>query len=92
MKIGYLEIYLIVINLITFTAFGADKLFAIKKRSRISERTLLLLSFVGGSVGGLTAMYIFWHKVRKLKFTLAVPLMLILHVAAFLYIKGFIQF
>ena len=92
MELGYLEIYLIAINLITFTAFGADKLFAIKKRSRISERTLLLLSFVGGSVGGLTAMYIFWHKVRKLKFTLAVPLMLILHVAAFLYIKGFIQF
>ena len=92
MKIGYLEIYLIVINLITFTAFGADKLFAIKKRSRISERTLLLLSFVGGSVGGLSGMYLFWHKIRKLKFTLAVPLMLILHVAAFLYIKGFVQF
>ena len=92
MKIGYLEIYLIAVNLITFVTFGVDKLAAVKGRRRIRERTLLTLSFIGGSVGGLTAMYIFWHKVRKLKFTLAVPLMLILHVAAFLYIKGFVQF
>ena len=92
MKIGYLEIYLIAVNLITFVTFGVDKLAAVKGRRRIRERTLLTLSFIGGSVGGFSGMYLFWHKIRKLKFTLAVPLMLILHVAVFLYIKGFIQF
>ena len=92
MKIGFIEIYLIIINLITFIVFGVDKRAAIKKRSRIRVSTLLTLSFVGGSLGGLIAMYLFRHKTQKLQFTLLLPLMLILHIAAFLYIKGFIQF
>lgn len=90
MKLGYLEIYLIAINLTTFVVFGVDKLSAIKKRPRIRERTLLMLSFIGGSVGGLSAMYLFWHKIRKLKFKLGVPLMLTLHIVAFLYLKNII--
>ena len=90
MKIGYLEIYLIAVNLITFVTFGVDKLAAVKGRRRIRERTLLTLSFIGGSVGGLSGMYLFWHKVRKLKFKLGVPLMLTLHVVAFLYLKNII--
>ena len=92
MKIGFIEIYLIIINLITIIVFGVDKRAAIKKRSRIRVSTLLTLSFVGGSLGGLIAMYLFRHKTKKLQFTLLLPLMLILHIAAFLYIKGFIQF
>lgn len=92
MKIGFIEIYLIIINLITFIVFGVDKRAAIKKRSRIRVSTLLTLSFVGGSLGGLIAMYLFRHKTKKLQFTLLLPLMLILHIAAFLYSKGFIQF
>lgn len=92
MKIGFIEIYLIIINLITFIVFGVDKRAAIKKRSRIRVSTLLTLSFVGGSLGGLIAMYLFRHKTKKLQFTLLLPLMLILHIAVFLYIKGFIQF
>ena len=90
MVIGYLGIYLIAINLITFVIFGVDKLAAIKGQTRIRERTLLLLAFVGGSVGGLSAMYLFWHKIRKLKFKLCVPLILALHIAAFLYFKNII--
>ena len=92
MEIGYLEIYLIAINLITFIVFGIDKRAAIKKRSRIRVVTLLLLSFIGGSLGGLLAMYLFRHKTKKLLFTILVPLMLILHIAAFLCVKGVIQF
>ena len=85
---GYLEIYLIAVNLITFVIFGVDKLAAIKGRTRIRERTLLLLAFIGGSIGGLSAMYLLWHKIRKLKFKLGVPLMLVLHIVAVLYLKG----
>lgn len=92
MKIGFIEIYLIIINLITFIVFGVDKRAAIKKRSRIRVSTLLTLSFVGGSLGGLIAMHLFRHKTKKLQFTLLLPLMIILHIAVFLYIKGLIQF
>ena len=35
---------------------------------RISEKILLLLSIMGGSVGALCAMYFFHHKTKKIKF------------------------
>ena len=38
---------------------------AIKKRSRIRVATLLSLAFIGGSVGGLSAMYLFRHKTNS---------------------------
>ena len=60
--------YIIVINIITFIIYGLDKLFAIKNTRRISEFTLLLLSIIGGSIGGIIAMYLFHHKTRKIKF------------------------
>lgn len=85
---GYLEIYLIAINLITFVVYGADKRAAIKKRTRVRVATLLSLAFIGGSLGALSAMYLFRHKTKKLQFTIFVPLMLVLHVVIVLFLKG----
>ncbi|MBQ7107577.1 MAG: DUF1294 domain-containing protein [Clostridia bacterium] len=85
MLIKLLLIYLVIINLITFIIFGADKRAAIKGKQRIREATLLLFAFIGGSLGGLVAIYLFRHKTRKPKFTVTIPLMLILQIAAILY-------
>ena len=60
-------IYLIIINIITFLIFGLDKLFAILKKSRVSEKTLLFLSIIGGCFLELFGMYLFNHKIRKSK-------------------------
>ena len=58
-------LYLICINVITFFVFGIDKFLAIKSKRRIPEKDLLALSFIGGAIGGLLAMFIFKHKVAK---------------------------
>lgn len=78
-------IYLIVINLVTFAAFAIDKFNAIHHRSRIRIVTLLGLSFVGGSIGGLVAMYLLHHKTKKDYFTTGVPLIMIMQIVVLFY-------
>ena len=75
-----------VMSLITFVAFGIDKLKAKRGSSRISERRLLLLSLIGGAAGAMCAMLLFRHKTQHLKFTLLEPLLLALHLLIFIYI------
>ncbi len=68
-------IYIIAINLLTFGIFGWDKRLAQNRRWRIRERTLLLLSLLGGAAGGLISMHILRHKTRHLVFRWGLPLM-----------------
>ena len=74
---GLLAIWLVLINLVTFFAFGIDKWKAVRGKWRIRESTLLGLSLIGGAAGGLAGMYLFRHKIRKSRFRIGVPLMLI---------------
>lgn len=71
---------LIAYNIMVLCLFGADKLFAIKNKWRISENVLLLVSLFMGAAGGLFGMFLFSHKTRKLKFTLIMPVLLVLNV------------
>ena len=41
---------------------------------------LLGLSLIGGSAGGLIAMYLFRHKIRKPAFAYGLPVMLLVQV------------
>lgn len=78
-----LEIYLIVIgvmSVISFILYKADKKKAIKGQRRIPEKTLLLSSFLFGSIGGLCGMYILRHKTKHLYFVVINILSLIIHV------------
>ena len=56
--------------------YGIDKYRAIRGDWRISERRLLIYA-VFGAPGALAGMLVFRHKIRKLKFILLVPLILI---------------
>ena len=69
-------IYLIVINVVTFLAFGLDKLKARADAWRIPEKTLLGLAVIGGSIGGILGMRIFRHKTRHKQFSVGLPLIL----------------
>jgi len=71
-------LYFIVINLLTFLLYGLDKYKAIRQEWRIPERALLLMAFVGGAFGALSAMRIFRHKTRKGRFRLMIPLFCLL--------------
>lgn len=69
-----INIYLITINILNFLLMGIDKLLAIIKKRRISEKKLLILSILGGTLGTTIAMFIFRHKIKKVKFKLLIPL------------------
>ena len=79
--------YLIIINIYQFIIMGLDKILAIKNKNRISEKSLLISAFIGGSIGAILGMYTFRHKTKKLKFQLLYPLFLIIHIFIYLYIK-----
>mgnify|MGYP000203773201 CR=1 FL=1 len=68
-------IYLLIINIIAFIMYGIDKWKAHRKQWRISEKMLLFLAVIGGSAGAL-------HK----KFTIGVPLILVIQVMIFICI------
>ena len=70
----YFILYLISINLISFIIMYIDKQKAIKRRFRISEKNLFLLSILGGSLGMFIGMHTFRHKTKHLQFTIGVPL------------------
>ena len=76
-----LAIFLLV-NLVTFFIYGADKRKAIKGKMRIPEKTLLLWS-VFGPFGGCAGMMHFRHKTKKFVFVLVHFVMCLLHSAAF---------
>lgn len=79
-------IYLLIINLIGFLVMLIDKNRAIHHEWRISEKNLLLVSLIGGSIGMFTGMYVFKHKTKHLKFTLGVPVIFILQIITAVYI------
>ena len=56
--------YLVLLSLIAFIAYSVDKKKAKSGKWRTKEKTLLLLSFLGGAFGGYPAMLIFRHKTK----------------------------
>ncbi len=80
--------YLIVINIATLIAFAIDKYNAVMHRSRIRIVTLLILSFLGGSIGGLLAMYLFKHKTKKDYFVVGLPMILVTQIVLIFYLMN----
>ena len=84
-----LAVWLTVINLITFFAFGWDKLKAKRKEKdgrirRVPEKTLFLLAGLGGSIGALLGMKVWRHKTLHRSFRFGVPAIFIAQVVLIL--------
>lgn len=82
-------IYLIIVNLIGFYMMWSDKRKAKWGKWRIPEQTLFIVTALGGGIGTIAGMYIFRHKTKKLKFTIGLPVILILEIILIIYLKIF---
>ena len=71
--------YLIAVNVAAWIMYGLDKWKARSGKWRISERNLLIVALIGGSVGALAGMLMFRHKTKKPKFVVGIPVMLVVH-------------
>jgi uncharacterized membrane protein YsdA (DUF1294 family) len=88
-KVGI--VYLLVLNLIGFFIVLIDKQRAIHKEWRISEKTLIGVSILGGSIGMIIGMYNFRHKTKHKKFTIGIPFILLMQIYIFiLYFKNIV--
>lgn len=73
----YILLYLLVINLVSFTLFFIDKQKAKRNKWRIKEARLHTFSFLGGVAGSILAMLLFHHKNKKPKFIIITIIALI---------------
>ncbi|MEG1255437.1 DUF1294 domain-containing protein [Clostridium sp.] len=79
--------YLAFINIVGFFIMLIDKKRAIKKQWRISEKALIGVSIIGGSLGMLAGMNTFRHKTKHKKFTIGIPVIFIVQIVLlFLFI------
>ncbi|MBQ1537200.1 MAG: DUF1294 domain-containing protein [Ruminococcus sp.] len=76
-----------VMSIITLLTFGIDKIRSMVGISlgpfklsfnRVPEKTLLTLSFFGGSLGAMIGMLLFRHKSRKTRFKYSIPIHLLI--------------
>lgn len=81
-----MSLYLILIATISGIAFCIyllDKLFAKMGTWRVPELWLLSVAIAGGAAGALLAMTLFRHKTRHKKFTILVPIALVVQIVVF---------
>jgi len=79
----------VVWNIITLLMYGIDKAKAKRDKKRISEKALLLVALIMGGLGSILGMVLFRHKTKKLKFTLGVPLCLLLNIGVIVLLVHF---
>ena len=86
----HLFFYLILINATGFVFMLTDKYKAQNKMRRTPESALMFVAAIGGSLGALLGMYAVRHKTKHKKFSIGVPLLLILHCVILYYIAPYL--
>jgi uncharacterized membrane protein YsdA (DUF1294 family) len=85
-RLPIFALYLLLINAATYVAFWIDKTRARQGGYRISESTLLTLSFLGGSPAAFIARRRLRHKTLKQPFTTRLFVIAALQIGALLWI------
>ena len=76
--------YVAIMSIVSVVVCFYDKKISKKNRVelRIPEKTLLILSAIGGSVAMFVTMLIIRHKTKHLKFMLGIPAIMVVQAAA----------
>lgn len=78
-------IYFVAINLFGFFIMWLDKRKARKGKWRIPEKTLFIITALGGGIGTIAGMYAFRHKTQKIAFVIGFPFITILEILLAVY-------
>lgn len=79
-------LYLIIINAVGFLLMLADKRAAKKSAWRIPEARLMSIALSGGCFGIYAGMMLFRHKTKHPKFSIGVPLIIVLYILLFVFL------
>ena len=82
----YLIVYLALINIWAVIICAKDKIKSRTKGKRIKEKTLFVLSLMGGSVGMYITMLLIRHKTNHKRFILGIPAIIVVQAVIFLYV------
>ena len=82
-----LILYLLAVNVLAFILYGVDKKRARNREWRISEKTLIGIAAIGGSLGAILGMHVFHHKTRHWYFRCGLPVILIIQVSLCLWLR-----
>lgn len=71
-----------------------DKKRSIKRKWRVSEKTLFIIAGLLGGIGVYIGIYTFKHKTKKTNFTIGIPVIIIINMFCIYYIisNNFINF
>lgn len=86
---NFVWLFLILMNILSFSLMGMDKRRARQGRWRVRESTLFLCAALFGALGGTLGMRFFHHKTKHWYFKWGFPLLLIVQAAlviAFVYL------
>ena len=79
-------LYLIIINAVGFLLMLADKRAAKKSAWRIPEARLMSIALSGGCFGIYAGMMLFRHKTKHPKFSIGVPIIIVLYIMLFVFL------
>ena len=78
-------LYFICINILGFFIMWLDKRKAKKGAWRIPEKTVFIITALGGGIGTIAGMYTFRHKTQKIQFVIGFPFITILEIVTIIY-------
>jgi len=76
-----IAVYLAVISMFSIYITAHDKHAAQRGAWRVKERTLLLVSALGGSIAMLATMRVIRHKTKHIKFMYGIPAIILIQIA-----------
>ena len=91
LALSILIAYIAIISLISIIVCIYDKKISKKNRVelRIPEKTLMILSVLGGSVAMYITMLLIRHKTKHFKFMFGIPAIIVVQTAAIFALKYF---
>lgn len=82
----YFIFYFVIINVISFFTMWYDKRLAQRHDWRISEKALFILALLLGGIGIYAGMYRFRHKTKHTKFTIGIPITIVINMISIYFL------